>query len=213
MSSSSKSSSSESKQSTSNSSSSDETHATLKMRVIPDPPASWHPPGSLPTTSHNGSTSHGSVLAAIELVTRSIKVMMESGCEEADADADAVWQLNELMLSGSFGLQNGVDGQLLPYGGLGQHNEHKDFKMRLISGLNWCSLVCPASDAVCCYAVVITLVLDEWSALDEWLNACCCDEFSCFDCCCCDVIWYGLGVLSQANDISGNLNGLTRQTN
>ncbi|CAL5432760.1 unnamed protein product [Camellia sinensis] len=63
MSSSSESSSSESEQSSSNSSSSDETHATLKMRVIPDPPASWHPPGSLPTTSRGGSTSHGSVSA------------------------------------------------------------------------------------------------------------------------------------------------------
>ncbi|CAL5355982.1 unnamed protein product [Camellia sinensis] len=63
MSSSSKSSSSESEQSSSNSSSSDETHATLKMRVIPDPLASWHPPGSLPTTSRGGSTSHGSVSA------------------------------------------------------------------------------------------------------------------------------------------------------
>ncbi|CAL5392140.1 unnamed protein product [Camellia sinensis] len=63
MSSSSESSSSESEQSSSNSSSSDETHATLKMRVIPDPPASWHPPGSLPTTSRSGSTSHGSVSA------------------------------------------------------------------------------------------------------------------------------------------------------
>ena len=61
MSSSSESSSSESEQSSSNSSSSDETHATLKMRVISNPPASWHPPGSLPTTSRSGSTSHGSV--------------------------------------------------------------------------------------------------------------------------------------------------------
>ncbi|KAI8026416.1 Inositol oxygenase 4 [Camellia lanceoleosa] len=61
MSSSSKSSSSESEQSSSNNSSLDETHATLKIRVIPDPPASWHPPGSLPTTSHSSSTSHGSV--------------------------------------------------------------------------------------------------------------------------------------------------------
>ncbi|KAL7175810.1 hypothetical protein ACSBR2_029407 [Camellia fascicularis] len=33
------------------------------MKVIPDPPASWHPPGSLPTTSRSGSTSHGSVSA------------------------------------------------------------------------------------------------------------------------------------------------------
>ncbi|KAL7232169.1 hypothetical protein ACSBR2_010231 [Camellia fascicularis] len=33
------------------------------MRVIPNPPTSWHPPGSLPTTSRNGSTSHGSVSA------------------------------------------------------------------------------------------------------------------------------------------------------
>ncbi|KAL7260024.1 hypothetical protein ACSBR1_005814 [Camellia fascicularis] len=33
------------------------------MKVIPDPPASWHPPGSLPTTSCSGSTSHGSVSA------------------------------------------------------------------------------------------------------------------------------------------------------
>ncbi|KAL7209508.1 hypothetical protein ACSBR1_031117 [Camellia fascicularis] len=56
-------SSSESEQSTSSSSSSDETQTTLKMKVIPDPPASWHPPGSLPTTSHSGSTSHGSVSA------------------------------------------------------------------------------------------------------------------------------------------------------
>ncbi|THG23949.1 hypothetical protein TEA_015958 [Camellia sinensis var. sinensis] len=63
MSSSSESSSSASEQSSSNSSSSDETHATLKMRVIPDPPASWHPPGSLPTASRSGSTSHGSVSA------------------------------------------------------------------------------------------------------------------------------------------------------
>ncbi|XP_028076690.1 uncharacterized protein LOC114278759 [Camellia sinensis] len=61
MSSSSESSFSESEQSSSNSSNSDETHATLKTRVIPDPPASWHPPGSLPTTSRSGSTSHGSV--------------------------------------------------------------------------------------------------------------------------------------------------------
>ncbi|KAL7166667.1 hypothetical protein ACSBR2_037352 [Camellia fascicularis] len=66
MSSSSKSSSSESEQSSSNSSSSDETHATLKMRVIPDPPASWHPPGSLPTTSRSSSSSHGSVSAAVD---------------------------------------------------------------------------------------------------------------------------------------------------
>ncbi|KAL7252590.1 hypothetical protein ACSBR1_007203 [Camellia fascicularis] len=29
------------------------------MRVIPDPPTSWHPPGSLPTTSCSSSTSHG----------------------------------------------------------------------------------------------------------------------------------------------------------
>ncbi|KAL7251019.1 hypothetical protein ACSBR1_012942 [Camellia fascicularis] len=33
------------------------------MRVIPDPPASWHLPGSLSTTSRSGSTSHGSVSA------------------------------------------------------------------------------------------------------------------------------------------------------
>ncbi|CAL5427723.1 unnamed protein product [Camellia sinensis] len=33
------------------------------MKVMPDPPASWHPPGSLPTTSRSGSTSHGSVSA------------------------------------------------------------------------------------------------------------------------------------------------------
>lgn len=65
MSSSSKSSSSESEQSSSNSSSSDETHATLKMRVIPDPPASWHPPSSLPTTSRSSSLSHGSVSAGM----------------------------------------------------------------------------------------------------------------------------------------------------
>ncbi|XP_028106969.1 uncharacterized protein LOC114306014 isoform X2 [Camellia sinensis] len=45
MSSSSSSSSSESEQSSSSSSSSDEAQATLKMRVIPDPSASWHPPG------------------------------------------------------------------------------------------------------------------------------------------------------------------------
>ncbi|CAL5350762.1 unnamed protein product [Camellia sinensis] len=63
MSSSSSSSSSESEQSSSSSSSSDEAQATLKMRVIPDPSASWHPPGSLPTTSHSSSTSHGSVSA------------------------------------------------------------------------------------------------------------------------------------------------------
>ncbi|XP_028059015.1 uncharacterized protein LOC114262804 isoform X1 [Camellia sinensis] len=56
-------SSSESEQSSSSSSSSDETQTTLKMKVIPDPPASWHPPGSLPTTSRSGSTSHGSVSA------------------------------------------------------------------------------------------------------------------------------------------------------
>ncbi|KAL7243622.1 hypothetical protein ACSBR1_015930 [Camellia fascicularis] len=31
------------------------------MRVVPNPPASWHPPGSLPTTSRSGSTSHVSV--------------------------------------------------------------------------------------------------------------------------------------------------------
>ncbi|CAL5346476.1 unnamed protein product [Camellia sinensis] len=53
----------ESEQSSSSSSSSDETQTTLKMKVIPDPPASWHPPGSLPTTSRSGSTSHGSVSA------------------------------------------------------------------------------------------------------------------------------------------------------
>ncbi|CAL5392592.1 unnamed protein product [Camellia sinensis] len=53
----------ESEQSSSNSSSSDETQTTLKMKVIPNPPASWHPPGSLPTTSRSGSTSHGSVSA------------------------------------------------------------------------------------------------------------------------------------------------------
>ncbi|KAL7228977.1 hypothetical protein ACSBR2_007636 [Camellia fascicularis] len=63
MSSSSESSSSESEQSSSNSSSSDETHATLKMRVTPNPSASWHPLGSLPTTSRSGSTSHGSISA------------------------------------------------------------------------------------------------------------------------------------------------------
>ncbi|KAL7174102.1 hypothetical protein ACSBR2_033371 [Camellia fascicularis] len=63
MSFSSDSSSSESEQSSSNISSLDETQATLKMRVIPDPPASWHPPGSLPTTSRSGSTSHGLVSA------------------------------------------------------------------------------------------------------------------------------------------------------
>ncbi|CAL5416292.1 unnamed protein product [Camellia sinensis] len=56
-------SSSESEQSSFSSSSSDETRTTLKMKVIPDPPASWHPPGSLPTTSRSGSTSHGSVSA------------------------------------------------------------------------------------------------------------------------------------------------------
>ncbi|CAL5339612.1 unnamed protein product [Camellia sinensis] len=56
-------SSSESEQSSSSSSSSDETRTTLKMKVIPDPPASWHPPGSLPTTSRSGNTSHGSVSA------------------------------------------------------------------------------------------------------------------------------------------------------
>ncbi|CAL5321510.1 unnamed protein product [Camellia sinensis] len=53
----------ESEQSSSSSSSSDETQTTLKMKVIPNPPASWHPPGSLPTTSRSGSTSHGSVSA------------------------------------------------------------------------------------------------------------------------------------------------------
>ncbi|CAL5376862.1 unnamed protein product [Camellia sinensis] len=58
-------SSSESEQSSSSSSSSDETQTTLKMKVIPNPPASWHPPGSLPTTSHSGSTSHGSVSAGM----------------------------------------------------------------------------------------------------------------------------------------------------
>ncbi|KAL7246606.1 hypothetical protein ACSBR2_001665 [Camellia fascicularis] len=63
MSSSSDRSSSENEQSSSSSSSSDETQATLKMRVMPDPPASWHPPGSLSTTSRSGSTSHGSVSA------------------------------------------------------------------------------------------------------------------------------------------------------
>ncbi|KAI8012739.1 Calcium-transporting ATPase 12, plasma membrane-type [Camellia lanceoleosa] len=57
MSSSSDYSSSESERSSSSSSSSDETQATLKMRVIPDPPASWHPPGSLSTTSRSGSFS------------------------------------------------------------------------------------------------------------------------------------------------------------
>ncbi|KAL7202958.1 hypothetical protein ACSBR1_034416 [Camellia fascicularis] len=57
-------SSNESEQSSSNSSSSDKTHATLKkMRVIPNPPASWHPPGSLLITSRSGSTLHGSVSA------------------------------------------------------------------------------------------------------------------------------------------------------
>ncbi|CAL5433319.1 unnamed protein product [Camellia sinensis] len=55
----------ESEQSSSSSSSSDETQNTLKMKVIPDPPASWHPPGSLPTTSRSGSTSHGSVSAVM----------------------------------------------------------------------------------------------------------------------------------------------------
>ncbi|CAL5342600.1 unnamed protein product [Camellia sinensis] len=54
---------SESEQSSSSNFSSDETQTTLKMKVIPDPPASWHPPGSLPTISRNGSTSHGSVSA------------------------------------------------------------------------------------------------------------------------------------------------------
>ena len=58
-------SSSESEQASSSSSSSDETRTTLKMKVIPDPPASWHPPGSLPTTSRSGSTSHGSVSAGM----------------------------------------------------------------------------------------------------------------------------------------------------
>ncbi|CAL5394254.1 unnamed protein product [Camellia sinensis] len=53
----------ESEQSSSSSSSSDETQTTLKMKVIPDPPASWHLPGNLPTTSRSGSTSHGSVSA------------------------------------------------------------------------------------------------------------------------------------------------------
>ncbi|KAI8031625.1 hypothetical protein LOK49_LG01G01635 [Camellia lanceoleosa] len=61
MSSSSDSSSSESEQSSSNSSSLDETQATFKIRVIPDPPASWHLPGSLLTTLRSGSTSHDSV--------------------------------------------------------------------------------------------------------------------------------------------------------
>ncbi|CAL5362586.1 unnamed protein product [Camellia sinensis] len=61
-------SSSESEQSSSSSSSSDETQNTLKMKVIPDPPASWHPPGSLPTTSRSGSTSHGSVSAGMSEV-------------------------------------------------------------------------------------------------------------------------------------------------
>ncbi|KAL7231201.1 hypothetical protein ACSBR2_009463 [Camellia fascicularis] len=60
-------SSSESEQSSSSSSSSDETQTTLKMKVIPDPPASWHPPGSLPTTSRSSSTSHGSVSAGPSL--------------------------------------------------------------------------------------------------------------------------------------------------
>ncbi|THG18773.1 hypothetical protein TEA_012476 [Camellia sinensis var. sinensis] len=69
MSSSSSSSSSESEQSSSSSSSSDEAQATLKMRVIPDPSASWHPPGSLPTTSHSSSTSHGSVSAGDALAS------------------------------------------------------------------------------------------------------------------------------------------------
>ncbi|KAL7241593.1 hypothetical protein ACSBR1_014232 [Camellia fascicularis] len=32
------------------------------MRVIPDPPASWHPPSSLLTISRSGNASHGSVL-------------------------------------------------------------------------------------------------------------------------------------------------------
>ncbi|CAL5330884.1 unnamed protein product [Camellia sinensis] len=59
---------SESEQSSSSSSSSDETQNTLKMKVIPDPPASWHPPGSLPTTSRSGSTSHGSVSAGMSEV-------------------------------------------------------------------------------------------------------------------------------------------------
>ncbi|KAF5946048.1 hypothetical protein HYC85_016276 [Camellia sinensis] len=63
MSSSSDHSSGESEQSSSSSSSSDETQTTLKTKVIPDPPASWHPLGSLPTTSRSGSTSHGSVSA------------------------------------------------------------------------------------------------------------------------------------------------------
>ncbi|KAI7992418.1 60S ribosomal protein L4 [Camellia lanceoleosa] len=61
-------SSSESEQSSSSSSSSDETQTTLKMKVIPDPPASWHPPGSLPTTSRSGSTSHGSVSAVARTI-------------------------------------------------------------------------------------------------------------------------------------------------
>ncbi|CAL5369544.1 unnamed protein product [Camellia sinensis] len=65
MSSSSDHSSGESEQSSSSSSSSDETQTTLKTKVIPDPPASWHPLGSLPTTSRSGSTSHGSVSAGI----------------------------------------------------------------------------------------------------------------------------------------------------
>ncbi|CAL5337216.1 unnamed protein product [Camellia sinensis] len=63
MSSSSDHSSGESEQSSSSSSSSDETQTTLKTKVIPDPPASWQPLGSLPTTSRSGSTSHGSVSA------------------------------------------------------------------------------------------------------------------------------------------------------
>ncbi|KAI7987442.1 hypothetical protein LOK49_LG13G02509 [Camellia lanceoleosa] len=72
MSSSSESSPSESEQSSSNSSSSNETHATLNMRVIPDPPVSWHPPGSLPTTSHSSSTSHGLVSAVMEMESQLI---------------------------------------------------------------------------------------------------------------------------------------------
>ncbi|KAL7262141.1 hypothetical protein ACSBR1_000507 [Camellia fascicularis] len=67
MSSSSDCSSSESEQSSSSSSSSDETQATLKMRVIPDPPTSWHLSGNLSTTSRSGSTSHGSVSAGPSL--------------------------------------------------------------------------------------------------------------------------------------------------
>ncbi|KAL7188015.1 hypothetical protein ACSBR1_037955 [Camellia fascicularis] len=107
MSSSSKSSSSESEQSSSNSSSSNETHATLKMRVIPNPPASWHPPGSLPTTSRSSSSSHGSVSAELriestrELSSQAVKAESfheDSFCKQVTHFGGAVDFFNQVNL-------------------------------------------------------------------------------------------------------------------